>query len=705
MYFFIKITDYLNYFIFLGYPDIKIQCCRFIRMIWSFEGGMLMVSVAEGALLWEPSPEFQKQSNMYRYMEWLRHKKGLSFSTYNDLWQWSVDYLEDFWASVWDFFEVKVSKPYGQVLVDRRMPGAKWFTGAHLNYAEHLLRFAQKNHPAIVAKSELRPLHQLTWEELIQQVGALAATLRRLGVRPGDRVVAYMPNIPETIVAFLATTTLGAIWSSCAPEFGTPSVVNRFKQIEPKVLLAVDGYVYQGKAYDRMDVIAQLQAALPTVEQIILVPYLQQEPDLRGLRRVCLWADALQSAAELVFEPVSFDHPLWVLYSSGTTGLPKPIVQSHGGCLLAHLVVQALHSDLKPGDRFFWFTTTGWMMWNIVVSSLLTGATAVLYDGSPAYPDLMSLWKFAEEAKLTVFGASAGFITSCMKAGLNPGRQFDLSHLKVVAYTGSPLSPDGFKWVYDAVRSDVWLAPASGGTDVCASLVCSSPLSPVYAGEIPCRALGAKVESFDPEGRPQIGEVGELVVTEPMPSMPLFFWNDPDGKRYHQSYFETYPDVWCHGDLIKITERGSAIIYGRSDATINRMGVRIGTGEIYSVVEALPEVEDALLVDTTALGQQSFMPLFVVLKPGVEMTDELKESIRRAIRENVSPRHVPDEVYAVREIPRTLNGKKMEVPVRKLLMGTPLEKAVSLDAMSNPSSMQWFVRLAGELQAGRIDNA
>lgn len=653
-----------------------------------------MSRVKEGDLLWTPPSELAEHSHLKRYMRWLEETRGLSFADYEALWRWSVTDLPAFWASVWDFFEVKSSAPYETVLAEEKMPGARWFPGARLNYAEHLVRHARPDAPAIIGRSELRPLVTWSWQQLLDTAGALAATLRRLGVGEGDRVVAYLPNIPETIAAFIATASLGAIWSSCAPEFGTPSVISRFQQIEPKVLLTIDGYAYQGKAYDRLPVVAELQRALPTVERTILIPYLSPQPQLDGLRNVMLWQEATAAPAPLTFAQVPFDHPLWVLYSSGTTGLPKPIVQGHGGCLLAHLVMQGLHSNLGPDDRFFWFTTTGWMMWNVVAASLLTGSTAVVYDGSPAYPDLGALWQFAADAGMTVFGTSAGYISSCMKADLHPGRDYNLSRLKVLAYTGSPLAPDGFAWIYERVKPDIWLYPASGGTDVCAAFVLGSPLHGVRAGELPCRMLGASVECFDDEGHSIVGDVGELVITRPFPSMPLFFWNDPDGRRYHESYFDTYPGVWRHGDLIKITDRGSAVIYGRSDATINRQGVRAGTSEIYAAVEGLPEVLDSLVIDTTHLGHDGEMLLFVVLREGLTLTEELKARIRQTLRENVSPRHVPDAMFHVPEVPRTLNGKKMEVPIRKIFLGAPLEKAVNRDAMSNPDALQVYLELA-----------
>ncbi len=646
--------------------------------------------------LWEPTEEAKQQANLTHYMQWLEREKGLNFQTRDQLWQWSVDHLEDFWASIWEYFHIKASKPYTAILVDRKMPGASWFPGAELNFAEHVFRNATPDHPALLFRSERHDMVEVSWSELKQKVGALAKALRDMGVQRGDRVVAYMPNIPETVVAFLACASMGAIWSSCSPDFGTSSVIDRFKQIEPKVLFAVDGYQYNGKGFDRRPIIAELQQSLPTLQKTILVPYLFPDsgPGPESLSNALAWQDLLSVSSELVFEQVPFDHPLWVLYSSGTTGLPKPIVQGQGGILLEHLKGLALDLDLKAADKFFWFTTTGWMMWNLLTSGLLVGATVLLYDGSPAYPDIGTLWKFAQDSGMTFFGTSAGFITSCMKAGIEPGKTYDLSKLLAIGSTGSPLPPEGFQWVYDHVKRDIWLGSMSGGTDVCSAFVGGSILLPVYSGELQCRSLGAKVESFDEQGHPLIGEVGELVITEPLPSMPLYFWNDPEGKRYQESYFSMYPGIWRHGDWIQITSRGSAIIYGRSDSTLNRQGIRMGTSEIYRIVEGFPEVLDSLIIGLELPGGGYYMPLFVVLRDDVALDDAFKTRIKGALRSNISPHHVPDEVFAILEVPRTLNGKKLEVPVKKLLMGIPAEKAISTDSMSNPQSLQYFVEFA-----------
>ncbi|HEU4494447.1 MAG TPA: acetoacetate--CoA ligase [Rubrobacteraceae bacterium] len=658
-----------------------------------------MTETSEGTLLWEPPAELKENAVITRYMGWLEENRNLSFGGYNELWEWSVNDVEAFWSSLWEFLEVKASKPYERVLAKREMPGAEWFPGAKLNYAEHAFANARSGAPALVHRSELRPLAETSWAELREKTAALSAALRAMGVERGDRVVAYLPNVPEAIVAFLATASIGAVWSSGSPDFGAGSIVDRFKQIEPKVLFAVDGYRYGGKDYDRTEVVAKLQGEIPTLEKTVVLPYLNDEPDLGSLDNAVLWDEALgsQEGAELHFEQVPFDHPLWVLYSSGTTGLPKAIVQSQGGILMEHLKKVCLHIDLGPGDRFFWFTTTGWMMWNLLVSGLLSGATAILYDGNPGHPDMNALWELAEETGMTHFGTSASYLTGCMNAGVEPGRNFDLSRLKGVGSTGSPLPPEGFEWVYGHVKEDVWLYSTSGGTDLCTAFVGGVPLLPVHSGELQARSLGMKVEAFNEDGEPVIDEVGELVITEPAPSMPIYLWNDPEGERYRESYFDVYPGVWRHGDWIKIKSRGSCVIYGRSDSTINRGGVRMGTSEIYSAVESVEEVTDSLVVDIHRPGSEAFMPLFVVLREGVDLDDDLKKKVKGAIRERTSPRHVPNEIFAVPDIPRTLNGKKLEVPIKKILAGTPPDQAASRDSLSNPDSLDRFAELADRI--------
>ncbi len=646
--------------------------------------------------LWEPSEATQQQANITQYMQWLGDKKNLHFTTRAELWQWSVDSLEDFWASIWEYFSIKASKPYATVLVERKMPGASWFPGAELNYAEHVFRNASPERPALLFRSERHTLREVSWDEVATKVGSIAHALRELGVQRGDRVVAYMPNIPETLMAFLACASIGATWSSCAPDFGTSTVVDRFKQIEPKVLFAVDGYQYAGKAFDRRAIVADLQQALPTVEKTVLFPYLLGDAEPITLANTVAWSELLTHPSSLMFEQVPFDHPLWILYSSGTTGLPKAIVQGQGGILLEHLKSISLELDLKADDRFFWFTTTGWMMWNLLIGGLLVGATVLMYDGSPGYPGIHTLWKFAEDTGMTLFGTSAGYITACMKAGITPGKTYDLSKIREIGSTGSPLPPEGFHWIYEQVKSDVWLVSMSGGTDVCTGFVGGSILQPVYEGEIQGRGLGAKVESFDEQGQPLLDEVGELVITEPMPSMPLFFWNDEGGKRYLDSYFEMYPGTWRHGDWIRITPTGSAIIYGRSDSTINRQGIRMGSSEIYRIVEGFPEILDSLIIGVELPGGKYYMPLFVVMRDGVALDDGLKARIKEQLRRNVSPHHVPDEILQIAEVPRTLSGKKLEVPVKKLFLGMPVEKAVSVDAMANPQAIQYFIDMAEE---------
>ncbi|HEX7245229.1 MAG TPA: acetoacetate--CoA ligase [Solirubrobacterales bacterium] len=649
--------------------------------------------------LWEPSAELVERSRLREYMRWLEAERGLRFETYDELWRWSVDDLEAFWRSIWDFFDVRADGEPERALSSRTMPGAEWFGGTSLNYAEHVFAGKADFEPAILHASELRELGELTWGELRTQVAAVAAGLRALGVRRGDRVVAYMPNVPEAIVAFLAAASIGATWSSCSPDFGPASVIDRFAQIEPKVLFAVDGYRYGGKDFDRRDTLAQLQEAMPSLRRTVVLPYLDPAPDLSGLRDATTWDELLASGvdADLAFERVPFDHPLWVLYSSGTTGLPKAIVQSQGGILLEHLKKLHLHVDAHPGDRLFWFTTTGWMMWNFLVSGLLTRAAIVLYDGNPGHPDMGVLWDLAERAGVTMFGTSASYIAACMKAGVEPGAGHDLSHLKAVGSTGSPLSPEGFDWIYEHLGADTWLFSTSGGTDLCTAFVGGCALLPVYRGELQARALGAAVEAWDEDGRAVTDEVGELVVTEPMPSMPVFFWGDEDGSRYRASYFEMFPGVWRHGDWIEVTSRGTAVIYGRSDSTINRSGIRMGTSEIYRAVLSLDEIVDALVVDVPRPGTEGWMPLFVVLREGAEVGDALRREIARRVRERCSPRHVPDEVYAIAEVPRTLSGKALEVPVKRILMGTPPDQAASRDSLANPAALDWFVEFASTL--------
>jgi acetoacetyl-CoA synthetase len=656
--------------------------------------------IEEGALLWEPSENVKKQSNIAAYTAWLKKTRGLDFQDYDSLLQWSITEIEDFWRSIWDYFGLQSSKPFTAVLRERRMPGAEWFPGAELNFTEHVFRNACADFPALIFRSEHSDGIEMSWEELRTKVASVAESLRAMGAGKGDRVIGYLPNIPETVIAFLAAASIGAVWSCCSPDFGTRSVIDRFKQIEPKVLFAVDGYTYGGRRFDRSAALEEIVSSLPTVVRTVLVPSPGgDEPRAKGPDRT-VWAKIVSNpAAAPVFEQVPFGHPLWILYSSGTTGLPKPIVHGQGGILIELVKILGLHVDLKPGDRFFWFTTTGWMVWNFLLGGLLVGATPVLFDGNPGYPDLNVLWKMVAETGVKVFGTSAPFLKACRKAGLEPRRSFDLHALRAVGSTGSPLPPAEFQWVFDHVKRDLLLFSASGGTDVCTAFMAGCPLVPVRAGESSCRCLGVKVDAFDDDGNPVMGEVGELVVTEPMPSMPLFFWNDRDDQRYLESYFNMFPNVWRHGDWIKLTPGGGGIIVGRSDATLKRMGVRMGSSDFYAAIETLPEVADSLIVGFDLPGGRYYMPLFVMLQEGVELDDGIREKIKDRIRTSLSPRHLPDDIFAVSDIPKTLTGKKLEVPVKKILMGMPVEKSVNFGSMSNPQSMDYFIETAKRLNA------
>ncbi len=647
-------------------------------------------------VLWQPPKDVRERTRIGHYLGWLEREHGFTFADYDELWRWSVDALGPFWASVWDHFDLG-DRP-GNVLPDDSVPNAVWFPGVQLNYAEQALRLAGRGDEdtVILSRSHTRAASSLTAAELRDAVASARAGLQRLGVGRGDRVAAYLPNIPETVVALLATASLGAVWSSCAPEFGTRSVVDRFAQIEPKVLLSIDGYRYGERSIDRTNEVAAIQAALPSLVATVCVPYLGI-----GLADTVSWDELVSKGGELAFEPVGFDHPLYILYSSGTTGLPKPIVHRHGGILLEHLKIHALHHDLGPADRFFWFTTTGWMMWNYLVSGLLVDATIVLFDGSPAHPDLDALWRLAEETRMTYFGTSAPYLMACRKAGLRPGTTFDLSALRGVGSTGAPLPVEGFRWVYEAVGSSLQLQSVSGGTDVCTAFVGASPLVPVWEGEISCRHLGCAVEAFAPDGSALIGEQGELVLTRPMPSMPAAFWNDPSGARYRDAYFNEFPGVWRHGDWITITSRGSCIISGRSDATLNRGGVRVGTAEFYAVVEAFPEVADSVVVHREETDE---LLLFVALAPGCALDGGLRARLRAALRQELSPRHVPDAISAVPGVPRTLSGKKLEVPLKRILGGVAPGVAASRGSLANPEALDAFVELAHQFAESSGDS-
>lgn len=659
-----------------------------------------MERIQEGTLLWEPTQERKENSNLNHFMVWLQQNRNLSFDSYDKLWDWSVTELEAFWEAMWEYFDIESSTPYRSVLSVRKMPGAKWFEGAKINYTEHVFRNRDSEKTAIIHTSEVRPeLREVSWGKLYEDTLAIQQTLKKLGVQKGDRVVSYSANNYETVVAFLATASLGAIWSSASPDFGTQSVIDRFKQIEPKVMFTVDGYRYGGKEFDRLETVQSIQSEIPSLEATITIPYLQTDADFSKLKKPISWEKATENTETkgLTFEHVEFNEPLWILFSSGTTGKPKPIVHSQGGMLIEHLKALTFHCDLGEDDRFFWFTTTGWMMWNFLIGGLLTGTTIILYDGNPAYPSTDTLWKLAQDTKMNLFGTSASYITACMKEDLKPKEKFDLSALQNISSTGSPLPPEGFKWSYDNVKEDLWIASVSGGTDVCTAFVIGAPVLPVYAGELQCRGLGAKVESFDEAGHAHIDEVGELVLTEPFPAMPIFFWDDADGTRLYESYFDLYDGIWSHGDYIKVTDRGTCVIYGRSDATINRGGIRIGTSEIYRAVDKIPEIEDSLIVDIPSPSGDSHTPLFIVLKEGYELTDELKTSIKKQIRDYCSPRHVPTGIYAAPDLPKTLNGKKLEVPVKKILMGQPLERVVNKGSLGNQQALDYFLEFAKEL--------
>ncbi len=650
----------------------------------------------EGDELWRPDAAGLEATRLAAFMRWLRSERGLDFLDYGALWQWSVDDLDGFWGAVWEFFDIQADGQPQPALAVETMPGAVWFPNVRLNYAEHVFRHATPSRPALIARGESGDPREVSWDELRSKTGALAASLRGLGVSAGDRVVSYMPNTPETVIAFLACASIGAVWSSCSPDMGVSVVVDRFQQIEPKVLFAVEGYGYNGKRFDRAGVVGELIAALPTLQHVIHVPGAANAPQ-PDWAHATAWADVTRTPADPEFTRLPFDHPLWVVYSSGTTGLPKAMVHGHGGIVLTHLKTNQLQHDVRAGDRFMFLGSTGWIMWNLMVGGLLSGATVVLSDGNPAYPDAMSLWRFIDTAGVTHFGCGAAFLIQNMKAGLRPADVGRFHALRSINSTGSPLPLDAYAWTYANVKQDLWLASISGGTDIASGFVACAPILPVNAGEIQCAELGVAAYAYNEAGEPVIDEVGELVITRPMPSMPLRFWNDPQDARYLASYFDTFPGKWRHGDWIRFTPRGTAVIYGRSDTTINRHGIRMGTAEIYRVVEEMAEIQDSLVVDLEYLGRPSFMPLFVVLKPGHTLDDDLKARVREQVRTRASARHVPNDVYGVAEIPRTLTGKKMELPIRKLLLGADPVKVASPDAMANPDSLAYFLDFARRL--------
>jgi acetoacetyl-CoA synthetase len=633
----------------------------------------------------------------------------LKFDTYEALWRWSVEELEGFWGAVWEYFDVKQSRPYERVLANAQMPGAQWFPGAQLNFVEQVFRHADRPAPAIVYESEAKGQGEISWPELKRQVAALSATLRNLGVGPGDRVVGYLPNVPEAAIALLAVVSIGAVWSVCSPEMGVLSVTERFAQIEPKILITVDGYRYAGKDIDRGQAVSEILAALRSVKAVLWVDLLRRgvaPAETANGRLVKAWSEATRGTYALQPLQVPFEHPLWIVYSSGTTGLPKAIVHSHGGVLSMGLVVMSLHKDIQAGDRFLWYSSTGWIMWNIQVMGLLLGATICLFDGavtgSGPTPEWSTLWRLASRQRLTFFGAGAAYFANCLKAGIRPGDNCDLSALRSVGSTGSPLSNECYRWIYSAVKKDVWLLSVSGGTDISGAFINGSPTLPVYEGEMQCRNLGVAVYAFDEHGKPVLDQVGELVCTKPIPSMPIRFWNDPGDRRYLESYFDTFTGpngerFWRHGDWLKLVARPEAtgaVIYGRSDATINRLGIRMGTAELYRVVEAHPDVLDSIAIDLEYLGRPSYLGLFVVLREGLVLTDPLARELKERIKKALSPRHTPDEVLQIAAVPRTLTGKKLEVPIKRLLLGHSANKVLNLGAVANPESVDWFLALA-----------
>ena len=644
-----------------------------------------------GELLWTPSQERIEKSNIRRFMAMVNEKSGKHFTEYDKLYQWSVQNIPDFWAMMWDFAGIRASRTYDRVVDDLdKMPGAAWFAGARLNFAENLLRF-RDDHPALIFRGEDRAGRTVTYAGLYDEVARVAKALRELGVTPGDRVAGFMPNMPETAVAMLAATSLGATWSSCSPDFGIKGVLDRFGQIKPKVVFTANGYWFKGKKLDSLGRIASILKELPSVEKVIIVSYTDAAPDVGAIDNAVLYQDFRSPEAdlEIEFEQLPAEHPLYVMYSSGTTGLPKCMVQGAAGVLVNHQKEHLLHTDLTREDTIFYFTTCGWMMWNWLMSSLAVGASLVLYDGNPFYPDAGALWKLAEDTKTTVFGISAAYISALQNAGLRPGRDYDLSSIKTILSTGGPLAEEGFEYVYKEVKADVLLSSISGGTDINGCFAAGSPTLPVYAGEIQCRGLGMKVEAYDEEGRPVINQEGELVCSAPSPSMPIYFWDDPDGKRYRAAYFEQYPNVWRHGDFVRINDQGGVIISGRSDATLNPGGVRIGTAEIYRQVDLLEEIQDSLVVAQDWKDDVRIV-LFVVMAEGRELSDELKDRIKKTIRSNASPRHVPKKILAVPDIPYTLNQKKVELAVKKLLKG---QEVKNRDALRNPDALDHFVGL------------